>query len=75
MNQELMKRIQSQAGLEAEVVRLKCLLVDIRGILEGEIGVKSAANKSKSIANETDSDKLPTFMFVRREVKQQMAIT
>ncbi|GJT76266.1 hypothetical protein Tco_1042991 [Tanacetum coccineum] len=28
----------SQAGLEAEVARLKCLLVDIRGRIEGEIG-------------------------------------
>ncbi|KAJ0447845.1 hypothetical protein HanRHA438_Chr17g0816871 [Helianthus annuus] len=33
-----MKRIQSQAGLEAEVVRLKCLLVNIRGRIEAEIG-------------------------------------
>ncbi|KAJ0587598.1 putative transcription factor bZIP family [Helianthus annuus] len=41
LNQQLMKRIQSQAGLEAEVARLKCLLVDIRGIIEGEIGVAS----------------------------------
>ncbi|KAJ0592230.1 putative transcription factor bZIP family [Helianthus annuus] len=54
LNQQLMKRIQSQAGLEAEV--------------------KSAAKKSKSVANETDGDKLPTFMFVRREFKQQIAI-
>ncbi|KAM0011864.1 putative transcription factor bZIP family [Helianthus debilis subsp. tardiflorus] len=41
LNQQLMKRIQSQAGLEAEVARLKCLLVDIRGIIEGEIGIAS----------------------------------
>ncbi|MFS8031511.1 hypothetical protein Hanom_Chr17g01546711 [Helianthus anomalus] len=33
-----MKRIQSQAGLEAEVARLKCLLVNIRARTEGEIG-------------------------------------
>ncbi|KAJ0681572.1 putative transcription factor bZIP family [Helianthus annuus] len=38
LNQQLTKRIQSQAGLEAEVARLKCLFVDIRGIIEGEIG-------------------------------------
>ncbi|KAM0049248.1 putative transcription factor bZIP family [Helianthus debilis subsp. tardiflorus] len=38
LNQQLMKRIQSQDGLEAEVARLKCLLVDIRGRIEGEIG-------------------------------------
>nr|GEY34214.1 hypothetical protein [Tanacetum cinerariifolium] len=28
----------SQVGLEAKVVRLKCLLVDIRGRIEGDIG-------------------------------------
>ncbi|XP_010548099.1 PREDICTED: basic leucine zipper 19-like [Tarenaya hassleriana] len=38
INQQLLKRLQSQAGLEAEVARLKCLLVDIRGRIEGEIG-------------------------------------
>ncbi|KAK4424047.1 Basic leucine zipper 19 [Sesamum alatum] len=38
LNQHLMKRLQSQALLEAEVARLKCLLVDIRGRIEGEIG-------------------------------------
>ncbi|MFS7989889.1 hypothetical protein Hanom_Chr11g01052221 [Helianthus anomalus] len=38
LNQQLMKRIQSQAGLEPEVARLKCLLVNIRGRIEGEIG-------------------------------------
>ncbi|CAN8327658.1 unnamed protein product [Cochlearia groenlandica] len=38
MNQQLMKRLQSQATLEAENARLKCLLVDLRGRIEGEIG-------------------------------------
>ncbi|WCJ40987.1 Basic leucine zipper 23 [Euphorbia peplus] len=38
LNQQLLKRLQGQAGLEAEVARLKCLLVDIRGRIEGEIG-------------------------------------
>ncbi|XP_051146859.1 basic leucine zipper 23-like [Andrographis paniculata] len=38
MNQQLMKRLQGQALLEAEIARLKCLLVDIRGRIEGEIG-------------------------------------
>lgn len=31
VNNQLMKRLQGQAALEAEVTRLKCLLVDIRG--------------------------------------------
>ncbi|KAL8128448.1 hypothetical protein V2J09_017603 [Rumex salicifolius] len=38
LNQQLLKRLQAQAALEAEVARLKCLLVDIRGRIEGEIG-------------------------------------
>ncbi|KAI4297767.1 hypothetical protein L6164_037635 [Bauhinia variegata] len=38
INQHLLKRLQSQAALEAEIARLKCLLVDIRGRIEGEIG-------------------------------------
>ncbi|GKV20938.1 hypothetical protein SLEP1_g30982 [Rubroshorea leprosula] len=38
INQQLLKRLQGQAALEAEIARLKCLLVDIRGRIEGEIG-------------------------------------
>lgn len=38
VNNQLMKRLQGQAALEAEITRLKCLLVDIRGRIEGEIG-------------------------------------
>ncbi|XP_074312936.1 basic leucine zipper 23 [Silene latifolia] len=38
LNQQLLKRLQGQGALEAEVARLKCLLVDIRGRIEGEIG-------------------------------------
>ncbi|KAK9677545.1 hypothetical protein RND81_11G150900 [Saponaria officinalis] len=38
LNQQLMQRLQRQVTLESEVVRLKCLLVDIRGRVEGEIG-------------------------------------
>ncbi|CAH2076727.1 unnamed protein product [Thlaspi arvense] len=38
VNQQLVKRLQSQATLEAEVSRLKCLLVDLRGRIDGEIG-------------------------------------
>ncbi|KQK16710.1 basic leucine zipper 23 [Brachypodium distachyon] len=38
LNKELMKKVQNHAALEAEVARLRCLLVDIRGRIEGEIG-------------------------------------
>ncbi|KAJ1379346.1 hypothetical protein SESBI_46978 [Sesbania bispinosa] len=33
-----MRKLQGQAALEAEIARLKCLLVDIRGKIEGDIG-------------------------------------
>ncbi|KAJ4880790.1 Basic-leucine zipper (bZIP) transcription factor family protein [Raphanus sativus] len=38
VNHQLLKRLQSQSALEAEVSRLKCLLVDLRGRIDGEIG-------------------------------------
>ncbi|XP_028787475.1 basic leucine zipper 19 [Neltuma alba] len=38
LNQHLLKRLQNQSALEAEIARLKCLLVDIRGRIDGEIG-------------------------------------
>ncbi|KAL9250661.1 Basic leucine zipper 19-like protein [Drosera capensis] len=38
LNQELLKRLQRQADLEREVARLKFLLLDIRGRIEGAIG-------------------------------------
>ncbi|PKI52848.1 hypothetical protein CRG98_026679 [Punica granatum] len=38
LNQQLLRRLQGLAALEAENARLKCLLVDIRGRIEGEIG-------------------------------------
>lgn len=38
VNHQLVKRLQSQGALEAEVSRLKCLLVDLRGRIDGEIG-------------------------------------
>lgn len=48
VNQQLMKRLQGQAVLEAEVGRLKCLLVDIRGRIEGEIGSFPYQKSAKS---------------------------
>ncbi|XP_056859657.1 basic leucine zipper 19-like [Raphanus sativus] len=38
VNQQLVKRLGNQGALEAEVSRLKCLLVDLRGRIDGEIG-------------------------------------
>ncbi|KAF7111714.1 hypothetical protein CFC21_111694 [Triticum aestivum] len=38
MNEQLTKKVQDHAALEAEAARLRCLLVDVRGRIEGEIG-------------------------------------
>ncbi|KAM3193031.1 hypothetical protein ACQJBY_069917 [Aegilops geniculata] len=38
LNKQLLRRLQSHSALEAEVSRLRCLLVDIRGRIEGELG-------------------------------------
>ncbi|MQM13922.1 hypothetical protein Taro_046849 [Colocasia esculenta] len=39
LNQQLMKRLQGQAALEAEVLRLRVLLVDLRGKIDAELGL------------------------------------
>uniref|UniRef100_A0A0D6R0G4 BZIP domain-containing protein n=1 Tax=Araucaria cunninghamii TaxID=56994 RepID=A0A0D6R0G4_ARACU len=38
LNQQLMRRLQGQGALEAEIARLKCLLADFRGRIDGELG-------------------------------------
>jgi len=38
LNQQLLRRLQGQAALEAEIARLKCLLADFRGRIDGELG-------------------------------------
>ncbi|KAH9306278.1 hypothetical protein KI387_010682 [Taxus chinensis] len=38
LNQQLMRRLQGQGVLEAEIARLKCLLADFRGRIDGELG-------------------------------------
>lgn len=37
LNQKLMKKIQSQSLLEAEITRLRCLLADLRSRIDGEL--------------------------------------
>ncbi|KAF3330720.1 Basic region leucine zipper [Carex littledalei] len=39
INQQLLKRLQGQAALEAEVVRLKSLLLDFKTKIDSEIGI------------------------------------
>eukprot|EP01018_Ginkgo_biloba_P028216 Gb_30625 [translate_table: standard] len=38
LNQQLIRRLQGQSALEAEIARLKCLLADFRGRIDGELG-------------------------------------
>ncbi|KAE8777026.1 bZIP-type transcription factor [Hordeum vulgare] len=38
MNEQLVKKLQGHSALEAKVARLRCMLVDIRRRIEGEIG-------------------------------------
>ncbi|KAB2043236.1 hypothetical protein ERO13_D01G002300v2 [Gossypium hirsutum] len=56
LNQQLLKRLQGQAQLEAEIARLKCLLVDVRGRIEGEIG---SFPYQKPTANNVNTLNLP----------------
>lgn len=39
INQQLIRKLQGQAALEAEVIRLRSLLVDLRAKIDGELGV------------------------------------
>ncbi|MCL7042358.1 hypothetical protein MKW94_030897 [Papaver nudicaule] len=38
VNQQLLKRLQGLVALEQQIARFKCLLVDIRGRIKGELG-------------------------------------
>jgi len=38
-NQQLLRRLQGHAALEAEVARLRSLLLDVRGKIDAEVGV------------------------------------
>lgn len=40
MNQQLVRRLQGQAALEAEIVRLRSLLSEFRGRIDGELGAQ-----------------------------------
>lgn len=39
LNQQLMRKLQGKAALEAELVRLRSLLVDLQAKIDGELGV------------------------------------
>ncbi|KAL9238401.1 hypothetical protein vseg_012828 [Gypsophila vaccaria] len=52
LNQQLMLKLQNRVTLETELARLKCLLVDIRGRVEGEIGSFPYQNNSVKRLNQ-----------------------
>ncbi|PKU78848.1 basic leucine zipper 23-like [Dendrobium catenatum] len=44
VNQQLLRRLEGQAALEAEILRLKSLLVDLRAKIDAELGVYPSKN-------------------------------
>ncbi|KAM2798438.1 hypothetical protein COP1_003393 [Malus domestica] len=60
-NRQLVMRLQGQPALEAEIARLKCLLVDIRGRIEGEIG---SFPYQKSVNPSLPNPNLPNAFFM-----------
>jgi len=67
LNQQLMKKLQSHAALEAEVARLHCQLVDIRGRMKGEIG----AFPYQRPAGRTPRNGVSTRGFVRVKLRER----
>ncbi|KAL0919257.1 hypothetical protein M5K25_011341 [Dendrobium thyrsiflorum] len=48
VNQQLLRRLEGQAALEAEILRLKSLLVDLRAKIDSELGVYPFKNLCSS---------------------------
>lgn len=48
LNQQLVRKLQGQAILEAEISRLRGLLTDLRGKIDSELGVFSLCNPTSS---------------------------
>jgi hypothetical protein len=59
-NQQLLRRLQGHISLEAEVVRLRALLFDIRGKIDAEIGT-FPFQKQCSFGSVTCTDHSPCF--------------
>ncbi|VAI79058.1 unnamed protein product [Triticum turgidum subsp. durum] len=57
LNKQLVRRLQSHSALEAEASRLRCLLVDIRGRIDGELGAFPYKRpvKNKDLADQGSS--------------------
>ncbi|CAL5095592.1 unnamed protein product [Urochloa decumbens] len=54
-NQQLLRRLQDHAALEAEVVRLRGLLLDVRGKIDAEVGA-SPFQKPCSVGSVVSAD-------------------
>lgn len=54
-NQQLLRRLQDHAALEAEVVRLRSLLLDVRGKIDAEVGA-SPFQKPCSVGSVVSAD-------------------
>ncbi|URD94740.1 BZIP transcription factor [Musa troglodytarum] len=56
VNQQLLRRLQGQAALEAEVIRLRSLLVDFRGKIDAELGGFPFQNQCRPGGLQCDAD-------------------
>lgn len=56
LNQQLVRKLQGQAVLEAEVLRLRSLLVDLRGKIDRELGVFPYQKQCSGTSLFKDSD-------------------
>ncbi|XP_065019553.1 basic leucine zipper 23-like [Musa acuminata AAA Group] len=56
VNQQLLRRLQGQAALEAEVIRLRNLLVDFRGKIDAELGGFPFQNQCRPGCLQCDGD-------------------
>ncbi|PUZ53496.1 hypothetical protein GQ55_5G055700 [Panicum hallii var. hallii] len=59
-NQQLLRRLQDHAALEAEVVRLRSLLLDVRGKIDAEVSA-SPFQKPCSVGSVVSADPAPCF--------------
>lgn len=73
LNQQLVRKLQGQTALEAEILRLRSLLVDLKGKIDGELGLypfQKHTNTNSSNLGEGDCSmqfqaNLPCFLHPR----------
>ena len=62
-NQQLQRRLQGHAALEAEVARLRSLLLDVRGKIDAEVGGVLPFQKPCSVGSVACADPALCFTF------------